>query len=1116
MEEVGAQVAHPIFMHQPIPGRFYQAAPMSKKRDLSFHNPNLQQQQPQPQGQQQQQPQQQQQQQQQQLLLQQHRFQNPNSNWNPNVWNWDSVKFVAKPSSQAEVLHLGTAETHQRNKGEDNLKPMVAKKKGYVDEDGENLTLKLGGSLYSVDEPVARPNKRVRSGSPGGGSGSGGSYPMCQVDDCRGDLSNAKDYHRRHKVCELHSKTTKALVGKQMQRFCQQCSRFHPLSEFDEGKRSCRRRLAGHNRRRRKTQPEDVSSRMLLSGNQENSDSGNLDIGNLFKVLARLQGSNPDKNTNAASIPDRDRLIQIFSKINALPVAANDATRLPLPGGFDLNVSQEVSLEHSNKVNGNIFAPSTTDLLAIFSAALKASSPDALAILSQRSSHSDDDKPKLNCFDQVAGFHIQKNSVPGFPSVGGERSTSTFQSTVEVSSCQVQESRPSLPFQLFGSSTEGDSPPKLGSAWKYFSSDSSSPLEERSPSSSSPVVQKLFPLRTASEIMKHESMSISGEDNGMAEVSTTRGGWNPPLELFKRPNERVSNSSIQNRASQPGYTSSSGSDHSPSTSNSDFQDRTGRIIFKLFDKDPGSLPRTLRTEILNWLSHSPSEIESYIRPGCVVLSIYIAMPYTSWEQLQEDLLQRVKLLVRDSNSDFWRNGRFCIHTDRRLASHKDGKIRLCKSWRTRSAPELTSVSPLAVVGGKQTSLVLRGRNLTVPGTKIHCAYMGGYMSKEVTGSSVTLYDDTSAESFTFPSGIPNILGRCFIEVVENGFKGNSFPLIIADSTVCRELRLLEPELEVDARTGNVIVEDQNQDFERTRSREDILHFLNELGWLFQRKSTSSRPDGPDFSLNRFKFLFTFSVERDWCALVKTLLDILAERNLEAGALSRESLETLAEIHLLNKAVKRKCRNMVKLLIRFSLTCTTDASKKYLFFPSQMGPGGVTPLHLAASMHDSEDIVDALTDDPQQIGLSCWNSLSDANGQSPYAYASMRNNHNYNRLVARKIAEWKHGQVSIPIGDEISSLQQQKQQEPWMGGEEAERPNPKQLQLQSRGPCSRCAVVVTRHYMIPGTHGLLHRPYVHSMLAIAAVCVCVCLFLRGSPDIGAVAPFKWENLGSGIS
>ncbi|KAJ4961621.1 hypothetical protein NE237_021531 [Protea cynaroides] len=81
----------------------------------------------------------------------------------------------------------------------------------------------------------------------------------CLVDGCSSDLSNCRDYHRRHKVCEIHSKTPTVMVGGQAQRFCQQCSRFHSLAEFDEVKRSCRKRLDGHNRRRRKPQPESLS-----------------------------------------------------------------------------------------------------------------------------------------------------------------------------------------------------------------------------------------------------------------------------------------------------------------------------------------------------------------------------------------------------------------------------------------------------------------------------------------------------------------------------------------------------------------------------------------------------------------------------------------------------------------------------------------------------------------------------------------------------------------------------------------------------------------------------------------------------------------------------------------
>ncbi|WRX13512.1 SBP domain - like 6 [Theobroma cacao] len=100
--------------------------------------------------------------------------------------------------------------------------------------------------------------------------GSGNQVPSCLVDGCTADLSKCRDYHRRHKVCEVHSKTPKVTIRGQEQRFCQQCSRFHSLVEFDEGKRSCRKRLDGHNRRRRKPQPDSLSvnSGRFLSNHQ--------------------------------------------------------------------------------------------------------------------------------------------------------------------------------------------------------------------------------------------------------------------------------------------------------------------------------------------------------------------------------------------------------------------------------------------------------------------------------------------------------------------------------------------------------------------------------------------------------------------------------------------------------------------------------------------------------------------------------------------------------------------------------------------------------------------------------------------------------------------------------
>ncbi|XP_059633511.1 squamosa promoter-binding-like protein 16 [Cornus florida] len=92
----------------------------------------------------------------------------------------------------------------------------------------------------------------------------------CLVDGCNSDLSQCREYHRRHKVCIIHSKTPKVTIGGREQRFCQQCSRFHSLVEFDDGKRSCRKRLDGHNKRRRKHQSESLPRNLggFLSNHQ--------------------------------------------------------------------------------------------------------------------------------------------------------------------------------------------------------------------------------------------------------------------------------------------------------------------------------------------------------------------------------------------------------------------------------------------------------------------------------------------------------------------------------------------------------------------------------------------------------------------------------------------------------------------------------------------------------------------------------------------------------------------------------------------------------------------------------------------------------------------------------
>lgn len=93
------------------------------------------------------------------------------------------------------------------------------------DDDGsfkKKKSLGLGGS---------GDGGSVRKGSSDEGGGRGGGVVMrcCQADNCTADLSDAKQYHKRHKVCEHHAKAQAVLVAGIRQRFCQQCSRFMGL-----------------------------------------------------------------------------------------------------------------------------------------------------------------------------------------------------------------------------------------------------------------------------------------------------------------------------------------------------------------------------------------------------------------------------------------------------------------------------------------------------------------------------------------------------------------------------------------------------------------------------------------------------------------------------------------------------------------------------------------------------------------------------------------------------------------------------------------------------------------------------------------------------------------------
>ncbi|KAF5730962.1 Squamosa promoter-binding protein isoform 1 [Tripterygium wilfordii] len=178
--------------------------------------------------------------------------------WNSRTTSWDLTEFA-----QVEMPSVDDSGGFQNHgiRGHFSVDLKLGQVGNSSNQSSTNKWKELGVSkMVSLNSGSA---KRARAGT------NGTQVASCLVDGCAADLSNCRDYHRRHKVCELHSKTPQVTICGHKQRFCQQCSRFHSLEEFDEGKRSCRKRLDGHNRRRRKPQPDPLGhSGSVLSNYQ--------------------------------------------------------------------------------------------------------------------------------------------------------------------------------------------------------------------------------------------------------------------------------------------------------------------------------------------------------------------------------------------------------------------------------------------------------------------------------------------------------------------------------------------------------------------------------------------------------------------------------------------------------------------------------------------------------------------------------------------------------------------------------------------------------------------------------------------------------------------------------
>ncbi|KAK4372399.1 hypothetical protein RND71_007783 [Anisodus tanguticus] len=973
--------------------------------------------------------------------------------WDLTDWKWDGDLFIATPLHQnprqffpVETGNLASSnsssscsdevhgmEQQQRRELEKRRRAVVVVNE---DDDSGSLSLKLGGQGEATTGVVDVGSREVGNWD-GGGAGkrtklaapvvaTTTTRAVCQVDDCGMDLSKAKDYHRRHKVCEMHSKASRALVWNVMQRFCQQCSRFHALQEFDEGKRSCRRRLAGHNKRRRKTQSESVANN---NSSSNDGQASGYSLMSLLKILSNMH-SNGTKHTE-----DQDLLSHLLRSLASQGPANGDKSLSGL-------------LQESSNFLNNRSILQNPEIASLISNASQAPS-----------------RAKEHQFTNSAAEMPQKR------------------------------------------------------------------LEDvRTASSQSPGI--LFPIQSNSQAYTPGRESTTGRskliDFDLNDAYVDSDDCGEDIERSPVPEcpSWLQQDSHQSSPPQTSGNSDSASAQSPSSSSGDNQNRTDRIVFKLFGKDPSDFPFVVRAQILDWLSHSPTEIESYIRPGCVVLTVYLRLPESAWEELSYDLSSSLSRLLDVPGGDsFWTKGWIYIRVQNQIAFVCDGQVLLDMPLPCVSNDHSTilSVRPIAVPVSDRVQFLIQGYNISMPSSRLLCALEGNYLVPEAN-NEVEHVDgvdkDDKLQSLNFTCSVPAVAGRGFVEVEDHGVSNSFFPFIIAEEDVCSEIRMLESDLEL---PSSDYVKGQMSNME---ARNQAMDFIHELGWLLHRNNLKARLEhfGPNavlYPLKRFKWLMEFSVDHDWCAVVKKLLNILLDGTV--GGINPFLKFALTEMGLLHRAVRRNSRPLVELLLTYTPENVADelcseyqslvgVGGEFLFRPDCVGPAGLTPLHVAACIDGYEDVLDALTDDPGKVAMEAWKNTRDSAGFTPEDYARLRGHYSYIHLVQRKISKKAtSGHIVLDIPS-VPSVVENNQKE-----EECTTTSLEMTMTERRTIPRPCGLCYRKLAYGSRSRSLLYRPAMFSMVAMAAVCVCVALLFRGSPEVLYIfRPFRWEMVDFGTS
>ncbi|CAM6084811.1 unnamed protein product [Calypogeia fissa] len=732
--------------------------------------------------------------------------------------------------------------------------------------------------------------------------------PRCQVAACGAELTDLKGYHQRHRVCLRCAHATRVILRDQPHRYCQQCGKFHPICDFDEGKRSCRRKLEKHNNRRRRKAGED-SLPASEYGDTDTLNEGSPRDGTKGDVLS--EGEVKD----CVAKPSFD---------------AEDTCLTPaiLPG---------ISSEKSSIVNVKV---SETSGFSQMSTAIPSQTlePSVTTVGKEKVSTAEHAMQ-----DTEASQHVELQFAQEQPSSFAEQVPVTGESHEQ----SIHVMRPNG-FLLHGSSH------------------------------TDPGVQ----IRRGND--EESLLALLMDENGATECSQFSESNGEHLVLNSTQLWESSTSPMELK--EVAYSSPL---------------PTGRISFKLYDWNPGDFPRQLRQQVMEWLSNMPVDLEGYIRSGCTILTIFIAMPQSVWEDLNADWARSVLKLVKTERSltRFWSSGYLIARMDDHEVHISNGDLARPFSKKNCDSPVLDRARPLCLEAGSDEEVVVFGRNFHQPQSRLLVSFEGKYVVNDAfqsrlqgktKGAVTRVHDANHGEEemllVSMPALRSTISGTAYIEVEHISGTSNYIPLLIAEKDIADEVRSLEKEMDKPTSCCN-------PNLYRSRgishlSQRKVHSLLMDLGWILKNAylktfESDLRAEILELHVVRLRRLLFFAVKRRWYNITERVLQLSYRAGLLEGTgvlengLSALQVAVLCHNEFMVEHVMRCCESL----------CGSSSECKFWWNLGFAGPNGLTALHIVALQAGTRGLWVTLL--KRKDCALMWKHVPDHLGRTPVEYSTRK-------------------------------------------------------------------------------------------------------------------------------